>query len=135
MRRSRSSTRSSLATEPRPPTSGTTAFLGVELSTSGSQGSAGSGFGGFGSASGNSSGSTTSGAAISSAVNGGPAAQAGLTGGDVITSFDGQTVDSPTTLSTLMVGHHPGDKVQLGYVDSSGQSHTVTVDLGSGPPA
>ena len=114
---------------------GDTAFLGVELSTSSSQGSAGSGFGGFGSASGNSSGSTTSGAAISSAVNGGPAAQAGLTGGDVITSFDGQTVDSPTTLSALMVSHHPGDKVQLGFVDSSGQSHTVTVDLGSGPPA
>ncbi len=120
---------------------GATAFLGVELSTSGSQGSQGSagsgfgGFGGFGSGSGNSSGSTTSGAAISSAVTGGPAAQAGLTGGDVITSLDGQTVDSPTTLSALMVSHHPGDKVQLGYVDSSGQSHTVTVDLGSGPPA
>ena len=38
-------------------------------------------------------------------------------------------------ISTLLVGHHPGDKVQIGWVDSSGQSHTATVDLGSGPPA
>ncbi len=30
--------------------------------------------------------------------------------------------------------YHPGDKVQIGWTDSSGQSHTATVQLSSGPP-
>jgi S1-C subfamily serine protease len=109
---------------------GPTALLGVELSTS-SQNGGGSSFGG-GSAGGS---SNASGAVISSVVSGGPAAQAGLAAGDTITSLDGQSVDSPSSVAALMVGHHPGDQVQVGWVDSSGQSHTATVDLGSGPPA
>jgi S1-C subfamily serine protease len=68
-------------------------------------------------------------------VSGGPAAQAGLATGDVITALDGQSVESATTISSILVGHHPGDKVQISWVDSSGQSHSATVDLGSGPPA
>jgi S1-C subfamily serine protease len=68
-------------------------------------------------------------------VSGGPAAQAGLSAGDVITSLNGMTIDSPPTLSSTMVQYHPGDKVQLGWVDSSGQSHASTVTLASGPPA
>ncbi len=111
---------------------GQTAFLGVELSASGSQNSSGNGFG-FGS--GNSGGSSTSGAAISQVVSGGPAANAGLAAGDVITSLNGQSVDSASAISALLVPLHPGDKVQVGWVDSSGQSHTATVDLGSGPAA
>ena len=111
---------------------GSTAFLGVLLSASGGQSSPGNFFGN-GSAS--SGGSTASGPTVSSVVSGGPAAQAGLAAGDVITSLAGQSVDSNTTISSLLVGHHPGDKVQIGWVDSSGQSHTATVDLGSGPPA
>jgi S1-C subfamily serine protease len=110
---------------------GPTALLGVELSTSG-QNSSGSFFGG-GSAGGNTP--STSGATISSVVNGGPAAQAGLAAGDTITSVDGQTVDSPTSVAAILVPHHPGDQIHVGWVDSSGQSHTSTVDLGSGPPA
>jgi S1-C subfamily serine protease len=111
---------------------GATAFLGVGLSSSSNQGSSGGYFGGSPNGSG---GSSSSGATVGSVVSGGPAAQAGLAAGDVITSFDGQSVDSSSTISALMVGHHPGDKVQIGWVDSSGQSHTATVDLGSGPPA
>jgi S1-C subfamily serine protease len=121
---------------------GTTAFLGVELS-SGSQGStgSGSGFGGFnfgsgGSAnSGGSGGSSTSGVGVSGVVSGDPAANAGLASGDTITSFDGQAVNSPSDISSILVPLHPGDKVQMSWTDSSGQSHTATVDLGSGPPA
>ena len=41
---------------------------------------------------------------------------------------------SPAALSTLLLADHPGDSVQIGYTDSSGQQHTVTVDLGNGPP-
>jgi S1-C subfamily serine protease len=114
---------------------GATAFLGVELSSSSSSSSQGGFNGLFGGNSSNSSGSGTAGATVGGVVSGGPAAQAGLTNGDVITSLDGQTVDSPSTLSALMVAHHPGDKVQIGWVDSSGQSHTATVQLASGPPA
>jgi len=103
---------------------GATAFLGVLISGSGDQGSP-SGFGG----------SSTSGVVIGSVVSGAAAQQAGLTEGDVITSLGGQSVDSASALSALLVSHHPGDRVQLGWVDSSGQSHTATVALSSGPPA
>jgi S1-C subfamily serine protease len=119
---------------------GATAFLGVQLSASGNQGNSGSGgFGGFnfgsgGSGSSGSSGST-SGVAVSGVVSGDPAANAGLASGDTITSFDGQSVNSPSDISAILVPLHPGDKVQMSWTDSSGQTHTATVDLGSGPPA
>jgi len=108
---------------------GATAFLGVMV------GSPASDAGGIGGYFGGSGGSTTSGATISGVVAGGTAANAGLVAGDVITSFDGQTVDSQTTLTHLLVPLHPGDKVELGWTDSSGTSHTTTVVLQSGPPA
>ena len=38
-------------------------------------------------------------------------------------------------LTGLLVPHHPGDKVQLGWTDASGQSHTTTISLGTGAPA
>jgi S1-C subfamily serine protease len=117
---------------------GDTAFLGVELSSGNSDTSSQSGIGNlFGGGSNGSTGGSGSsgGVAVSGVVSGGPAAQAGLASGDTVTSLDGQSVDSATSVSELLVGHHPGDKVQIGWVDSSGQSHTATVDLGSGPPA
>jgi S1-C subfamily serine protease len=110
---------------------GATAFLGVQLSTS-SQGNSGS-F--FGSNSGTGSGSSTQGVPVAGVLSGGPAAQAGLTTGDTITSVDGTSVDSPTSISAVMVGHHPGDRIQISWIDSSGQSHSATVVLASGPPA
>ncbi len=119
---------------------GSTAFLGVELSSSSNQGSSGNGgaFGGgnsSGNSSGNSGSSSTSGVEVRGVVSGGPAANAGLGSQDTITSLAGQSVNSPTSISALLVPHHPGDKVQISWVDASGQSHTATVDLGSGPPA
>ncbi|MCK9897817.1 S1C family serine protease [Frankia sp. AgB32] len=107
---------------------GPAAFLGVMISSSDSQGG---GRGGVGVG----AGSTTSAAAVSAVVDGTSAQQAGVVAGDVITSLDGHAVDSATALSTLMVTHHPGDKAQLGWVDTSGRSRTATVDLGTGPPA
>jgi len=119
---------------------GTTAMLGVLLgdssSSQGSSGSSGFGSGFFGGSDGsNGSSDSGSGVNISSVVSGGPADQAGLAAGDTITSVAGQTVNSPTDISNILVGYHPGDKIQVSWVDSSGQSHTSTVDLGSGPPA
>ena len=98
---------------------GGTAFLGVELASSDSY---------YG-------GTTVSGAEIAGVIDGGTAAKAGLADGDVITSLGGHAVDSATTLSTLMAGYHPGTKVELGWTDVNGQSHTATVVLGSGPAA
>jgi S1-C subfamily serine protease len=93
---------------------GPTAFLGVLVQTS--------------------SGSQGSGAALSDVVPGGPAAKAGLAGGDVITNFGGSNVDSPATLTNLIGKHRPGDSVNVTWLDSSGQTHQGTVQLSSGPP-
>jgi S1-C subfamily serine protease len=106
---------------------GSAPFLGVMVPASDS--------GGFGGFSGGSRASTTPGVSISGVVTGGTAANAGLVAGDVITSFDRRSLGSSTTLTHLLVPLHPGDKVQLGWTDSSGTSHSATVVLQGGPPA
>ena len=75
------------------------------------------------------------GAQVNYVESGSPASQAGIITGDVITSLGGQNVSSPTTLSNLMYTHHPGDSVKVGWVDSSGQQHSATVRLATGPAA
>jgi S1-C subfamily serine protease len=107
---------------------GLTAFLGVEVSPA--SGSGGFGGGGFGSG-----GTSGTGVTVAAVLTGDPAAEAGISAGDVITSFSGTTLDSPSALTAALVTHHPGDKVQIGWTDTSGQSHTATVQLVSGPPA
>jgi S1-C subfamily serine protease len=72
---------------------------------------------------------------VGGVVPGGPAAQAGLTRGDVITSVDGQSVTSAKSLSGIIAGDRPGHKVKLVWTDTSGATHTTTVTLRSGPPA
>ena len=54
--------------------------------------------------------------------------------GDVIDSIDGTTVADSVDLRKILFGHHPGDQVSVGYTDALGNSFTVTVTLGSGPP-
>ncbi len=51
----------------------------------------------------------------------------------MITSLGGHAVTSSSALSALMFTYHAGTKVTLGWTDTSGQSHTATVVLGSGP--
>jgi S1-C subfamily serine protease len=124
---------------------GETAFLGVEInaastssgSSSGNSGSGSSGFGGFfggNSGSTGNTGSTATGASVASTVTNGPAQEAGLSGGDVITSLGGTTISSANDLTNAISQYHPGDKVSIGWTDSSGQTHTATVQLSSGPP-
>jgi S1-C subfamily serine protease len=74
-----------------------------------------------------------SGAVVGQALPGGPAAQAGLVPGDVITSLDGQTVDSAPALTDLMDQHHPGDRITVSWLDQAHQQHTATVQLATGP--
>ena len=77
---------------------------------------------------------STSGVPVSGVETGSPADQAGLTAGDTIVSLDGNPVSSIADLSAAMSHHHPGDKVSLGWVDSSGQQNSATVQLIAGPP-
>jgi S1-C subfamily serine protease len=100
---------------------GATAFLGVGFSPQSS-------FGGQG-------GTGSSGATIAEAVSGSPAAKAGLTAGDVITSIGGQSVSSASDVAHALVKYHPGDSVSITWLDQAGQSHTTTVTLATGPAA
>jgi S1-C subfamily serine protease len=102
---------------------GTTAFLGVEIAPTGQQGS-----GSFGS-------SGSSGVEIAGVQSGTPAAAAGLSQGDVITSVAGQSVNSGTDIQQVLASHHPGDKVSISWTDAYGQSQTATVTLAAGPAA
>jgi S1-C subfamily serine protease len=106
---------------------GETAFLGILIASNGSSGA------GFGASNGYSSGS--GGATISSVVTGGPAADAGLTQGDVITAIDGQSISSASTISQLISQDRPGQTIQVTWTDSNGTSHTTAVTLVAGPPA
>jgi len=94
---------------------GETAFLGVEIASSDQQ--------------------SGTGVTIAGAQSGTPAADAGLTAGDVITSVAGQTVSSGTSIQQVLERYHPGDKVSIAWTDTSGQSHTATVTLATGPAA
>jgi S1-C subfamily serine protease len=132
---------------------GATAFLGVSIqSTSASSGSGsgtgggfggegggfggglGNGGGGSGSGSGSGSGQSASGVSIAQVVTSSPAQEAGLAEGDVITTVNGKTITSPTDLTNLLEPDHPGDKITLGWTDTSGDTHTASVQLSSGPP-
>ena len=100
-------------------------------------GSGNSGFGngsGTGSSGSSGTGGSGSGALICSVVTSSPAQEAQLAEGDTITSVNGQSVASPTALTNALNSHHPGDKVTIGYLDTTGAQQSATVTLTSGPP-
>jgi S1-C subfamily serine protease len=105
---------------------GATAFLGVEIQSA----SEGSGTGGFGGGQ-----STTSGVSLAGTLAGSPAANAGLGEGDEITALGGQSVSTAEDISQALVKYHPGDSISVTWVDQTGQSHTSTLTLASGPAA
>jgi S1-C subfamily serine protease len=76
----------------------------------------------------------TGGVLVGGVVSGGPVAQAGVVTGDVLTALDGRSIASPATLVSTLLVHHPGDKVKLTWSDASGEMHTATITLASGPP-
>ena len=69
-----------------------------------------------------------SGASIANVVSGGPADDAGLQAGDVITAIDGEATGTPAEITSLLLDKQPGDTVTV-----TTQNGTVTVTLGSGP--
>ena len=125
---------------------GATAFLGLETQASGNsssgdgQGGFGgfggsSGFGGFGGQDGSGDQGGTGGVTIAGTLSGSPAANAGLTQGDTVTSVGGQSISSPSDIAKVLVKYHPGDNIPITWVDQSGQSQTATVTLANGPAA
>lgn len=76
------------------------------------------------------SGNDSHGAAVAGVVAGGPAADAGLPDGAVITKVDNQVIDGPDALVAAVRSKAPGDTVTLAYEDPSGASRTVEVTLG-----
>jgi putative serine protease PepD len=76
----------------------------------------------------------TEGAALAEVRAGTPAAEAGLQSGDVVTEFDGETVDSADELRRLVDAKSPGDSVEL-TIERGGDTQTVKVTLGSRPSA
>ena len=69
------------------------------------------------------------GAIVRQVIPTGPAAGAGINTGDVITSINGQPVNSATTLTSILDQHHPGDGVSVGLQDRG-----TNVTLADGPP-
>jgi serine protease Do len=66
-------------------------------------------------------------------MRGGPADQAGIAIGDVITTLDGTSVDSATTLTYVLDRHYPGDVVDVTWIDRSRQERTGKAALVPGP--
>jgi S1-C subfamily serine protease len=71
---------------------------------------------------------------VTTVVGGGPADDAGVVGGDLITSVDGIPVSTSDEFNAEMQNRRPGSTVLLGWRSSDGRSHQATITLGSGPP-
>jgi Do/DeqQ family serine protease len=68
------------------------------------------------------------GALISNIVDGGSADAAGLKENDIITKFDGVSVNSPSELQEQVGEHRPGDKATISYI-RNGKENTVPITL------
>jgi S1-C subfamily serine protease len=75
------------------------------------------------------------GAAVAGVVSGGPADEAGLGAGDVITGIDGTTVTTAHDLSAALADLDPGDSVTITWTDTAGNGQSATVTLATGPAA
>jgi S1-C subfamily serine protease len=98
---------------------GATAFLGVQVEPVTS--------GGFGDV------APSAGALIAGVVSGGPAANAGLVAGDVITAIDGTAISSPTVIPAMILKLKPAAQITVTFTDQFGTSQTATITLGTGP--
>jgi S1-C subfamily serine protease len=104
---------------------GPAAFLGIQVaSTPSYAGYGNTARGGF---------ATTPGAQVGDVVSGSAAASAGLQARDVITSLDGQAVNSSGDVSAALIGANPGDHVTIGWTSQDGSQHTAPVTHGARP--
>lgn len=59
---------------------------------------------------------------IHEVMSGGPASQAGLMPGDIITTLDGVSLDSTNMLTSVLDRHYPGEVLDLTWIDGAGQN-------------
>ena len=69
------------------------------------------------------------GAYIEQVESSSPAASAGLTGGDVITSIGSSPISTTASLQAAMGSLASGATVNVGYVDTAGNAQTVSITL------
>jgi putative serine protease PepD len=72
------------------------------------------------------------GAQVAEVTAGGPAAEAGLRSGDVITEVDGDAVNDPEDVAQAIDDDQPGDSVEV-KVERGGSERTIEVTLGQRP--
>jgi S1-C subfamily serine protease len=74
------------------------------------------------------------GLSVGTVVPGSPIDRVGIVPGDVLTRFDGKAVNTVGRLTALVVTKHPGDAVQVRWLDEYGKGHAAVLHLASGPP-
>jgi S1-C subfamily serine protease len=104
---------------------GASPFLGVQIQRGAQD------FGG-GAAPGGSSGS---GVLVAGVEPGTPAEAAGITTGDQIIAVAGTTVSSQSDVTSVLSAKHPGDTINVTWVDRSNAQHQTTIRLATGPIA
>jgi putative serine protease PepD len=72
------------------------------------------------------------GATVAAVTSSGPAADAGLRAGDVITKIGDTAVTNAEVMGTAVDAHQPGEQVQVTY-ERGGEQHTAKVTLGTRP--
>ncbi|MDQ1546465.1 MAG: hypothetical protein QOH69_1369 [Actinomycetota bacterium] len=77
----------------------------------------------------------TAGVPVASTFPGMPAATAGITTGDTITSVNGIAMSSATQLSAAIQAHKVGDTVTITWVTAAGVAQSAAVTLIAGPAA
>ncbi|HKG10732.1 MAG TPA: PDZ domain-containing protein, partial [Gaiellaceae bacterium] len=77
---------------------------------------------------------TDNGVSLSAVLAGAPGQKAGLQTGDVLLEADGEKIESASDIQRAVDAHKPGDKLML-KVRRGGDERTVTVTLGTRPPA
>ena len=75
------------------------------------------------------------GARVERVVGSGPAAAAGVSAGDVIIGVDNVPINGATSMSDVLVPHHPGDTIFLHWRAKGGGDRSGPVTLADGPPA
>jgi S1-C subfamily serine protease len=73
------------------------------------------------------------GVSIAAVTPGGPAAQAGLRPGDVITAVNGMATPDTETLAAVLAGLRPGKQVSLSVTKADGSTTTIHLTLGQLP--
>ena len=68
-------------------------------------------------------------------VDGSPAAQAGLTAGDTLTSVAGQRIGSVADLASVMAQLAPGQAVDVTFAGPDGSTQSSSITLAAAPTA